>query len=275
MHSTQADGDVALVTGASSGIGKVTAQLLAMEGFRVFGTSRRQQPDENGTQMLKLDIRSGDSVNACVEEVLARTGRLDVLVNNAGVEHIGIAEETTVEEAQALFDTNFFGAVRMVDAVLPDMRMRRHGYIVNIGSAAAWVGEPGESFYAASKRALAGFTESLRHEVWPLGINVSLVEPGAFKTDVIRSATVNQVSIKDYDSVREASLRTLRDSLQKGGNPEQVARVILRILRTPSPRLRYPVGEEAVWLPYLKVLLPQSLFDVLVRRGFGLKRQKS
>ncbi len=162
----------------------------------------------------------------------------------------------------------------MTKAVLPEMRKHREGHLINVGSAAAWVGEPGESFYAASKRALAAFTEALRHEVWPLGMHVSLVEPGAFKTNVLQAATVNEVSIRDYDRVGEASFRTLKGSLEKGGSPDKVARLIPRILRSPSPRLRYATGADALWLPYLKVLLPQKAFDALVRRGFGLKREK-
>jgi NAD(P)-dependent dehydrogenase (short-subunit alcohol dehydrogenase family) len=154
-----------LITGASSGIGQATARLFAEEGFRVFGTSRRKRPDENGVEMVELDVRSDDSVEHCVAEVLARAGRIDVLVNNAGVAPVSIAEETTMEDARAVFETNFFGAVRMTNAVLPDMRDRRQGRIINVGSLAAWVGEPGEAFYAASKAALARYSEALRYEV--------------------------------------------------------------------------------------------------------------
>ena len=174
-----------LITGASSGVGKATARRFAGAGFRVFGTSRRPEPDDSGIEMLELDLRSPDSIEHCVAEVLSRASSIDVLVSNAGVMHWVFAEETTMDEAHALFETNFFGPARMMKAVLPNMRKARRGRIINVGSLAAWVGEPGEAYYSASKRALAGLTESLRHEMWPLGIHVSLIEPGAFQTNVL------------------------------------------------------------------------------------------
>jgi NAD(P)-dependent dehydrogenase (short-subunit alcohol dehydrogenase family) len=261
-----------LVTGASSGIGRATAQAFAAAGYRVFGTSRRPRPDGDGVEMLQLDVRSDESVAHCVAEVRNRGARLDVLVNNAGVEHLGIVEETTLEEARAVFETNFFGVVRVTSAVLPQMRERRRGRIINMGSAAAWVGEPGEAFYSASKHALAGYTEALRHEVWPFGVAVSLVEPGAFRTNVIEAASTSEGTIPDYDAVREAVHRTLRDSLRRGGDPSDVAELVVEVARARAPRLRYGSGVEARWIPYLRVLLPQRVFDLLLRRGFGLTR---
>lgn len=260
-----------LVTGASSGIGGAIAEAFAQAGWRVFGTSRRAQPERAGVEMLQLDVRSSESVTACVAQVLDRAGRIDVLVNNAGVMHLGIAEETTIDDARAVLETNLFGAVRLANAVLPHMRAGRRGRIINVGSAAAWIGEPGEAFYAASKHALAGYTEALRHEVWPLGIQVSLVEPGAFATNVLQAASTSTARLSDYDAVRRAASRTLQNSLQRGGDPQQVARLVLSVARARTPRLRYPVGLAARWLPYLKVLLPQRLLDYLVRRGYGLR----
>lgn len=260
-----------LVTGASSGIGGAIAEAFAQAGWRVFGTSRRAQPERAGVEMLQLDVRSSESVTACVAQVLDRAGRIDVLVNNAGVMHLGIAEETTIDDARAVLETNLFGAVRLANAVLPHMRAGRRGRIINVGSAAAWIGEPGEAFYAASKHALAGYTEALRHEVWPLGIQVSLVEPGAFATNVLQAASTSTARLSDYDAVRRAASRTLQNSLQRGGDPQQVARLVLSVARARTPRLRYPVGLAARWLPYLKVLLPQRLLDYLIRRGYGLR----
>jgi NAD(P)-dependent dehydrogenase (short-subunit alcohol dehydrogenase family) len=263
-----------LITGASSGIGRATARMFAKQGFRVFGTSRRKRPDEEGIEMLELDVRSDDSVARCVADVLGRAGRIDVLLNNAGVEYVGVAEETTMQDAQALFETNFFGVVRMTNAVLPGMREHRQGRIINVGSLAAWVGEPGEAFYSASKRALAGYTEALRHEVWPLGIHVSLVEPGAVKTNLIQAASIPDGTITDYDAVRRAARHTLRDAVRGGDDPRNVARLALKVARARSPRLRYGSGREALWVPYAKVLLPQRLFDYLLRRGFGLMKEE-
>ena len=263
-----------LITAASSGIGQATARRFAAEGFRVFGTSRQAQRDEHGVEMLRLDVQSDRSVAECVAEVIARVAGCDVLVNNAGVEHLGIAEETPLADAEAVFDTNFFGAVRMIDAVLPHMRAARYGRIINIGSVAAWVSEPGEAFYAASKRALAGYTEALRHEVWPLGLHVSLVEPGAFRTNILTAASAPRANvIGDYDAVRRAAIRTLQQALRRGGDPSAVAGLIVRVALARSPKLRYGVGPETRWIPLTKVLLPQRWFDALLRRGFGLTRE--
>lgn len=176
--------------------------------------------------------------------------------------------------AREVFETNFFGVARMINVVLPGMRARRQGHIINVGSAAAWIGEPGEGFYSATKHALAGYSEALRHEVWPLGIQVSLVEPGAFKTNVLQAAPTSQGTIADYDAVRSAARRTLKQSLRKGDDPHNVADLIVKIARDRSPRGRYGVGPEARWIPYLRVLLPQRLLDHALRRGFGLPPPK-
>lgn len=263
---------VALVTGASSGIGLETARLLAANGYRVFGTSRRALDDQGEVSMLQLDVRSAESVAACVGEVYERAGRLDVLVNNAGVLHYGFAEETTVEQAAEVFDTNLFGVARVVDAVLPGMRSRRYGRIVNVGSLAAWVGEPGEAFYAASKAALVRYTEALRHEVWHLGIAASVVEPGAFTTNVVASATSVDGGIPDYDGPRESVRELLHGSVRHGSEPRRAAELILRVVTRRSPRLRYGAGHDGRWVPVLCKIVPQRAFDRLLRRSLRLPR---
>lgn len=187
--------ETVVVTGASSGIGKMTAQLFAAQGYRVFGTSRNKLPDESGVQMLELDVRDDSSVARCFVEIRGRAGGVDVLVNNAGIWQVGLAEEMSLEDARAIFETNFFGVVRITTAALPGMRGRGSGRIINVGSLAAWVGEPGEAFYSASKHALAGYTEALRHEVWHLGIHVSLVEPGSFRTNILEARATSSQEI--------------------------------------------------------------------------------
>ncbi|WP_035738853.1 SDR family NAD(P)-dependent oxidoreductase [Glycomyces arizonensis] len=261
---------VALVTGASSGIGEQIARALAGDGFRVFGTSRRDRADRDGVEMLRLEVTSPESVRSCVERVLDRAGRIDVLVNNAGVMHEGLAEETSIDEAGDVFATDFFGVVRLTDAVLPGMRERGAGRVVNIGSLAAWVGEPGEGFYAAAKAALARYTEALGYEVRPLGISVSLVEPGAFVTPVVEAATASEHAIADYDAIREAARGTLRRGLENGGDPRRVGRLVSAIARARSPRPRYGVGRGGTAIPLLKVLLPRRWFDALLTRAYGL-----
>lgn len=273
MHvATSTTTPTVLVTGASSGIGQATARLFAAKGAWVFGTSRRPHPDEIGIAMLQLDICSEDSVQQCIDQVLARTGSIDVLVNNAGVMHEGFIEETTLAEAAAVVDANFFGTARVTHAVLPGMRERRRGRIINVGSLAAWVGEPGEGFYAASKAALARYTEALRHEVWHLGIHVTLVEPGAFTTGVLDAATSTHATIEDYDGPRETAHRQLHEALNKGADPRTVATLIAKIAHARAPRGRYGAGREATWLPRVKTLLPQRLFDTLLRHSYRLPR---
>lgn len=267
------DHPVVLITGASSGIGKATARLFAEEGFRVFGTSRRERSDEQGLTMLTLDVRDDESVHRCVDEVLERAGQIDVLVNNAGILHVGFAEETTLDDARAVFETNFFGVVRVTDAVLPTMRRRRQGRIINVGSLAGWVAPPGESFYAASKHALAGYSEALRQEVAPLGLSVSLVEPGFFQTSIYQAATEAEHRISDYDTTRRAALSRLDASARRAPDPHVVGRRILKVARAGNPRLRYGAGRDGRWVPLLKTLLPQRLFEGALRWHFGLLGQ--
>jgi len=261
-----------LVTGASSGIGRMTARLFAAKGFCVLGTSRTSHPDEDGVEMLALDLTSDDSVTRCIEEVLTRAGHIDVLVNNAGVWQVSIAEETPLPIAHAIFEANFFGVVRMTNAVLPGMRKGRAGRIINVGSLAAWIGEPGDAFYSASKKALSGYSEALRHEVWPLGIHVSLVEPGPFRTNLADTISATENAIDDYDAVRQSFRKTLERALDEGEDPVRAVNLIVKVARSRAPRFRYDVGSGAAWLPYLRTLLPLQLFDYLVRRGFGLTK---
>lgn len=175
---------VVLITGASSGFGQLLGQALSEKGYRVFGTSRNPawSTPASGMTMLALDVRDGASVTACVQSVLSTSARLDVLVNNARYVHEGPLEEVSLEELKAVFETNFFGAVRMVNAVLPAMRRDRSGHIIHVSSLAGLLPLPFWGAYSASKCALEGYSESLRHELKPLGIHVSLVEPSFYKT---------------------------------------------------------------------------------------------
>lgn len=265
-----------LVTGASSGIGRATAEAFATLGDQVFGTSRRggetiaAARTENGVTMLRLDVLDGESVQRCVSDVINETGGLDVLINNAGVMQLAMAEETMEDQANEIFETNFHGPVRVINAALPNMRQRRTGHIINVGSLAAWLGEPGEAFYAGSKAALARYTEALRHEVRHCGIQVSIVEPGVFSTPVLDHAITATRRFADYDHVRTAVPETLRRAMRGGGDPGRVASMITSIAGTTKPRCRYLAGRGARWIPALQVLLPQSLVEVLLRREYRL-----
>ena len=260
-----------LVTGASSGIGRATAGLLAARGFTVFGTARK--PDTatpQGFTMLALDVRSDDSVRACVELVLAKAGRLDVLVNNAGYAVTGAAEETSVDEAKAQLETNFFGAVRMVNAVLPGMRAAGAGKIINISSLAGNTAIPYSAFYSASKFALEGYSESLWYEVRPFGISVSLVEPGFVNTPIGEASPAAARPLPAYDATRKSMLAAFGHALEGGIPPEQVARRVLQVIEQPNPALRYRVGAQATWLPRLRNVVPWSVYAAGVRKTFAV-----
>jgi short-subunit dehydrogenase len=250
-----------LVTGASSGIGQATAQLLTARGFTVFGTSRK--PTGN---LIPLDVRSDDSVRACVE----RVGTIDVLVNNAGYSLMGSAEETSLDEAKAQLETNFFGVVRMVKAVLPAMRKARAGKIITIGSLAGITAIPFGAFYTASKFALEGYIEALWHELRPFGIHVSLIEPGFIATAIGERTQLAAAPLSAYDGVRQRATHALDQHVKHGISPDAVAQRVLRVIRSRSPTLRYRVGTDAAWLPRLKSVLPWPLFAVGVRRTFAV-----
>ena len=250
-----------LVTGASSGIGQVIAQLLTERGFTVYGTSRKP----TGT-LVPLDVRSDASVRACLE----RVGKIDVLVNNAGYTLMGSAEETSIEEAKGQLETNFFGVVRMVNAVLPAMRKAGAGKIVNVGSLAGITAIPFGAFYTASKFALEGYSEALWHELRPLGINVTLIEPGFVHTPIGEKTQIAAKPLSAYDGVRQRATAALGRHVEHGIVPEKVAATVLRVVQSRSPSLRYRVGTDAAWLPRLKSVLPWPLFAVGVRRTFAV-----
>ena len=262
---------VVLVTGASTGIGRAIASVLGQRRFMVFGTSRNPANAEpiSGVTFLPLDVRSDASVAACVNAIVARAGRIDVLVNNAGETLRGAIEEATVEEAQALFDTNFFGVVRMTRVVLPHMRRQHGGRIVNISSIAGVIATPFIGFYAATKWALEGYSEALRHEVWPFGIRVTLVEPGWIRTDIGTHGRGVAEQIPAYEAWRRRGLSVEGESVARGSDPAVVAARVLRVIESPKPRLRYRVGASS-GTARLRHILPQSWFERAVRRYFGL-----
>jgi len=264
---------VVLITGVSSGIGQASARLLAQRGCAVFGTIRDRSRAEKlpDVEVLPLDVRVEESVRTCVDTVLNRTGRLDVLVNNAGYVLRGAIEETTLEEAKAQFETNFFGVVRMVRAVLPTMRGQRSGHIINISSAVGLAPVPFGGFYSASKFALEGYSEALRHEVKAFNIHVSLVEPGYIKTRLTENTQSPAAErIADYDPWRRRASEVREQKLSKAPEARLVAECVLRIVDSASPRLRYGVGKETARIVRLRRLLPEALFERGVRRFFRL-----
>ncbi len=266
------DQRVVLVTGASSGIGLACATHLAALGFRVYGTSRHVETmAPNNVTLLTADVTSDQSVEQAVASVLDREGRLDIVVNNAGMGIAGPVESTSVDEAKSQFEVNFFGVLRVCRAVLPVMRSQRSGYLVNIGSIGGLVAIPYQAMYSASKFALEGLSEALRMEVRPFGIRVVIIEPGDHKTALTKNRRLTQMSVDAYRSSFEAALAKTAHDEQGGPDPEQIARLLHRIVSKRNPRLRYTIGplpqRAAVWL---KRLAPNSLSEFSMRTYYGL-----
>jgi NAD(P)-dependent dehydrogenase (short-subunit alcohol dehydrogenase family) len=263
---------VVLITGASSGVGQSTARLLSERGYKVFGTSRNPTAVEpiSTVEMLPLDVQADDSVRACVEAVVNRGGHLDVLINNAGYELAGALEETSAAEARAQFETNFFGVVRMIDTVLPLMRRQKHGHIINVGSLSGLSAIPFLGVYSASKFALEGYTEALRHELKPFNIHVSLTEAGFLKTPMMSHRQLAARRIDEYDDWRQRALNAVRAYEEKGPGPDAVAETLLEIVSSKNPRLRYLIGGQAKLVTLLRWCLPAGLYESGVRRTFSI-----
>ena len=264
----------ALVTGASSGIGRATAELLARRGYRTFGTSRdpsRVRAPE-GVEMVEMDVTSGGSVTAGVGEVLERAGGIYALVNNVGYVLLGAAEETSFEEFSRQLDTNFVGAVRVTSAVLAGMRGWGGGRIVNVSSLGGMAALPYTGAYAASKFALEGYSEALRQELLPFDVHVSLVEPTNVRTETLDASNREAASTHPaYAAARKRFAGNFKaDGYGSRVRPEDVAAVVARILDHPKPRLRYPIGARARFVPLLKAMLPQGVFESMIRRQLRL-----
>jgi NAD(P)-dependent dehydrogenase (short-subunit alcohol dehydrogenase family) len=263
---------VALVTGASSGIGKATAERLAMDGYKVFGTSRRAAtPGGRPFEMLSLDVISDESVEAAVSALLRSEGRIDLLVNNAGfsVAPAG-AEESSIEQARAIFETNFFGIVRMTRAVVPHMRRQGAGRIINIGSVLGFLPAPYMALYAATKHALEGYSESLDHELRTRGIRVSVIEPAYTKTPFDAHLLEPDATIDEYREARATVSRQLRAVLQTADEPGVVADVVLEAASAARPKLRYTAGGLANRLRLLRRFAPAGAVDAGIRRNLRL-----
>jgi NAD(P)-dependent dehydrogenase (short-subunit alcohol dehydrogenase family) len=259
---------VILITGASSGIGLASAKLLAERGHTVFGTSRTPERRQvEGFELVQLDVRSDESVSACVQTVIERAGRIDVVVNNAGHGMVGFLEEVTLDDAKAIFETNFFGAVRMVNTVLPHMRTRGSGQIINVSSLAGLIGLPSEGMYAATKFALEGYTETLWYELKRLNIRVSLLEPGDYNTPIIMQPASR--TIDAYRMLQPRVIATRAALLRNAPDPAPVARMLAHIVESKSSRLRYQVGKEK-WDVMWKRFLPEWMFEWFARRTFKL-----
>ena len=263
---SKAERGIALVTGASSGIGLVTARALRHDGYRVFGTSRKPMPDTpDGITMLICDVTDDASVQAVVDEVLSRTGRIDLLVNNAGIGLLGGAEESSAAQAKAVFDVNVFGVLRMTNAVLPTMRRQRRGRIVNLSSILGLIPAPYNALYASTKHAIEGYSESLDHEVRTQGIRVVLVEPGVTRTSFEENITRPDRPLAVYDAVRADAEKLMRDIVENGDAPEIVAATVVRAANAASPKRSYTAGKAAGQVLFIRRFLPESFVDKKLR----------
>lgn len=262
---------VALVTGISSGIGKATASALSRAGYRTFGTVRTESTEATpGVEVVRLDVRNSADVKAGIDSVLDRVGRIDVLVNNAGTSLLGAFEETSLDEARDLFETNFFGALRLTQEVLPAMRSQGAGRVFNVGSVLGFLPAPFMSIYAASKHALAGWSESLDHEVRRFGIRVVVIEPAFTRTNLGHHTATAARALPDYREDRRNVFDSLARNIDRGVDPDEVASLIARVAGERSPRLRYQAGRSARTLRVLRSAAPAALLDSGIRKSFGL-----
>ena len=263
---------VALVTGASSGIGEATALQLSKAGYKVYGTSRRGgKAAQRAFEMLPLDVTSDESVDAAVGEVIRLEGRIDLLVNNAGfsVAPAG-AEESSIEQAQAIFDPNFVGTVRMTRAVVPHMRRQGSGRIINLGSVLGFLPMPYGALYAATKHAIEGYSESLDHELRTRGIRVSVIEPAFTKTQFEANFIEPDTKLDEYREVRAALAERTKVLVEAGDKPSVVADVVLRAALAAHPKRRYTAGGRARGLQFLRKYAPATLMDSGIRRDLQL-----
>jgi len=267
---------VVLITGASSGIGAACAARLAADGHRVFGTTRGAAPvADGGIAWLSLDVRDEASVDRCVRAVVEAAGRIDVLVNNAGIGLAGAIEDTAPDDLRAQLDTNLFGPLRLVRAVAPHMRERGRGRIVQLSSLAGRIGVPFQGAYSASKFALEGLSESLALELRPFGVDVVLVQPGDVRSGFGAARTWTE-SARQNPLYRERAARAvaaMEQAERTGPPPERVARLVARIVAARRPRLRYvcatPLERSAL---LLQRVLPGRVFEAIVRSTYDAPR---
>jgi NAD(P)-dependent dehydrogenase (short-subunit alcohol dehydrogenase family) len=259
---------VALVTGASSGIGEAAAHELLAAGYTVYGTSRRTVAgeDRDGVVFLPLDVTDDQSVAGVVREVLGRSGRIDVLVNNAGLGVAGAAEESSIEQAQALFDTNLFGSIRMARAVLPQMREQGGGRLINLSSVLGLVPAPFGALYAATKHAMEGYSESLDHEVREHGVRVLLVEPAYTRTSFDANSVPADQPLAIYSRRRQVFEGLISEAIKEGDEPSVVGKVVVAAATDSRPKLRYPAGPLARRVTKLRRYAPSMLFDKQIRK---------
>ena len=264
---------VVLITGASSGIGKSIAEFLHYKGFIVYGTSRNPDKIINSVfPLIELDVRNTESIHKAVKKIIELSGPIDILINNAGVGITGPIEEIPSLEIKNNFETNFFGPIEVIKAVLPQMRAQRSGLIINITSIAGYMGLPYRGIYSASKGALELITESLSMEVKPFGINITNVAPGDYATN-IAAGRFHSTVIKgsDYENSYGATLKMMNDQVDSGNNPIEMAEAIFDIINAANPKIHYKVGSFIQKFSIvLKRILPDKVFEIILMNHYKL-----
>ncbi|UJG40933.1 MAG: SDR family oxidoreductase [Candidatus Heimdallarchaeum aukensis] len=258
---------VVLITGGTKGIGKVTADLLSSKGMKVYVTTRKEENVKDN--ILLLDVTNEELVNQCVNEVIKREGRIDVLVNNAAYGLCGPIVDSTTEEIKELFDTNFFGPHRMIEAVYPIMKKQGYGKIINVSSYAGRLAVPFQGVYSAAKAALSIYSDSLRMEIVSDGIDVCTIEPGDTKTDFHSSRTYTK-GFENNENAKRAIEKMHRDE-QSGSNPKAVAKKILKAIKSRRSNPRYIVGLQVILVTVVRHIFPRKFQQFLLRKYYGLK----
>lgn len=279
-----------LITGATDGLGKAAALLLAGRGYRVFAAGRsaekRAQLDALAREKklpletLEMDVCDDASVQKAVALVYQKSATIDVLINNAGLAYVATVEDMAMEDWRRQFETNFFGVIRVTQAVLPKMRESGHGRILMISSVSGLVTPPTQAAYSASKHALEGLSNALRHELYPFGIETVLIEPGYIVTNIQQTAVevaqpyMNKIKNGPYARVYASAWAGGKSSRAKSKTtPEDCARIILQAIEAPKPKARYGVTSLATMLKWAKRLLPDSAIDAMIRRRYGITRE--
>ncbi len=234
-----------LVTGASSGFGLLLANQLHTKGYNVIGTSRN--PEKYAAKlpfkMIALDLDSEQSINSFSERIFKEVGHLDVLINNAGFLVSGIAEETPIDLGRQQFETNFWGTIKVTNAVLPYFRKQKFGKIITVGSIVGLVSFPNAAYYAASKHALEGYFKSLRYELNEFNISVAMIEPSAFKTNILNNSASSAIKIEDYNSLRGKIEKFTTDLAEQAEDPAIVVGAVLKVVEADKPSFRNTVGK--------------------------------
>ncbi len=263
---------VVLITGASSGIGKSIATYLSQKNFKVYGTSRKADSSSDYFNFVQLDVTNETSITETIKFISDKEGRIDILINNAGVGITGPIEETPETEIKKAFDTNYFGPLNMIKHVLPVMRARKSGLIVNITSIAGYMGLPYRGIYSATKGALEITAEAYRMEIKQFGIKMTNVAPGDFATNIASGryhAPVKKGS--PYEEVYGNTLKLMNEHVDAGKDPELMAKEIYKIINESAPKVHYKVGERLQKFSVkLKSLLPDKLYEKMLMKHYKL-----